>query len=651
MKSQGLCFKTMITVVVVCHLVVPLLHVQGAAQKEIVWERTNGLYGGSVGVLVINSAGHIFGGTAGAGVFCSTDYGQTWTHAGLADTEVLSLAVNAEGHLFAGTLYDVFRSTDHGQTWASTGLGSGSPVYFRSLLVSAAGDIFVGSYLNGAFRSTDDGQTWTRISHGLGSDNVIALSPTPSGHLLAGTFDSGIFRSTDNGDTWTPATLQVSSSPRDRRLGASSFAAHASGHLWAGTQRGVFRSTDDGQTWTRVALEEYPIIHLAQNASGDVFAVNGYPFSGGRDYRGFLFRSRDDGQTWTNVGVAGRFYTTVAINAADHIFAGTLLTGMLRSTDNGTTWAEINTGLANVSVGSLVVNASGHIFGVTHAGVVRSTDGGQSWVPVNTGLPGDGVLTLAIQASGHLLAGTVHGVFRSIDNGETWGPTGSLSIPDPPSVARLLVTPSGHIFASVYDFGLFRSTDDGQTWVQLDLGLEPGLQISSLAASRSGDLFAGADLLGLVYRSTDNGETWTATHLTIEGLPIASGVNALIVDEAGNLFAAAPWGVFRSTDDGATWTEPGFIFQYVSDLVVDETGHLFVASVGDGVYRSTDGGATWMPVNTGLTTTRVSSLAFGPLGIMFAGTGGGVFRSVGSTLSAPRSDRQRIDPVADNPRR
>jgi len=83
----------------------------------------------------------------------------------------------------------------------------------------------------------------------------------------------------------------------------------------------------------------------------------------------------------------------LAINSSGHIFAGTagginalrvLGDGVFRSTDNGDSWTQVNTGLTNESVGCLAINSSGHIFAGTYGGgIFRSTDNGGTWTAVN----------------------------------------------------------------------------------------------------------------------------------------------------------------------------------------------------------------------------------------------------------------------------
>ncbi len=77
----------------------------------------------------------------------------------------------------------------------------------------------------------------------------------------------------------------------------------------------------------------------------------------------------------------------------------------------------------------------------------------------------------------------------------------------------------------------------------------------------------------------------------------------------------------------------------IGTIAVNSNGHIFAGSSsysGYGVFRSTDNGDSWAQINTGLTNTYVSSLAFNLDGYVFAGTDAGVFRSVRSTTSVKR---------------
>ena len=67
-----------------------------------------------------------------------------------------------------------------------------------------------------------------------------------------------------------------------------------------------------------------------------------------------------------------------------NLFAGTA-GGVFRSTNNGTSWTAVNTGLTYTSVDALAVSGT-NLFAGTENGVFLSTNNGTSWTAVNTGL-------------------------------------------------------------------------------------------------------------------------------------------------------------------------------------------------------------------------------------------------------------------------
>jgi hypothetical protein len=89
-----------------------------------------------------------------------------------------------------------------------------------------------------------------------------------------------------------------------------------------------------------------------------------------------------------------------------NLFAGTYGAGVFLSTNNGTSWTAVNTGLTNTYVGSLAVSGT-NLFAGTYGNVFLSTDNGTSWSAVNTGLTYPYVYSLAVSGT-NLFAGT-HG--------------------------------------------------------------------------------------------------------------------------------------------------------------------------------------------------------------------------------------------------
>ena len=85
--------------------------------------------------------------------------------------------------------------------------------------------------------------------------------------------------------------------------------------------------------------------------------------------------------------------------------------GVFKSTNGGTNWTAINTGLTNTYVYALAIDPQTPdtlYAGTDGGGVFKSTNGGTNWTAINTGLTNTYVSALAIdpQTPETLYAGT-----------------------------------------------------------------------------------------------------------------------------------------------------------------------------------------------------------------------------------------------------
>jgi len=281
-------------------------------------------------------------------------------------------------------------------------------------------------------------------------------------------------------------------------------------------------------------------------------------------------------------------------------------------------------------VWSLAINSSGAIFAGTDAGPFRSTDNGTTWAKISTGLTNTDVRCVAINSSGHIFAGTGDGVFRSTDDGGSWTRVGLANT----YVYALAINSSQHVFAGTWwSTGVFRSTDNGQNWAPLTVGMV-GVGINAIAFNSSGHIFA-LSTSGIL-RSTDSGRTWSLVNTTISAASASAG---LAISSSGHVLAGSYGsGVFRSTDNGNSWTQAGLTDRIIYSLAINSSGHIFAGTYG-GVFHSLNNGESWSEVSSGLGGHDVRSFAINSKGYIFAGTyGGGVFRSV-EPVGAPGSGR------------
>src|SRR5208283_4562481 len=151
------------------------------------------------------------------------------------------------------------------------------------------------------------------------------------------------------------------------------------------------------------------------------------------------------------------------------IFAGTS-SGVFRSTNNGTSWAAVNSGLANTSVYALTASGTNLFAGTLDSGIFRSTNNGTSWTAVNSGLPlgnywiSNCVNVLVVDDT-NLFAGTSGGVFLSTNNGTNWTAVNSGLANT--GVCSLVISDT-NLFAGT-ERGVFLSTNNGKSWAAIGL--------------------------------------------------------------------------------------------------------------------------------------------------------------------------------------
>ncbi|MFA6456735.1 MAG: hypothetical protein WCW40_07935, partial [Bacteroidota bacterium] len=372
--------------------------------------------------------------------------------------------------------------------------------------------------------------------------------------------------------------------------GVANCVAVHNGYVFAGIKgAGIYRSADDSSHWTRVYESGiYDVIYSFAVIGTDIFAGT----------LGGILKSTDNGNSWNFCDNYGARYCMALIARPNglggtNLFAGSF--GAFLSTDSGSTWTAINSGLTNpndsgltyINVYALIANDS-NLFAGTYGGMFRSTDNGVNWTAINNGLPNDQFQALAVNDSMLFAASGNNGVFQSSDNGSNW--TSVITLPQ---------------FKKLLSFAILPSGSGGKS------------------------LFAGAQGRDGIYRSDDNGASWVATQTP----PFNRYVWSIVASPADSItsgmkfYAATSGGVALSTDYGVTWTEINYGINAcnISHIVVIDT-ILFAGTTGNGVFRSSDNGASWTNVTEGLTNFNLFTLA--AIGTdLFVGTNGKIYRS------------------------
>ncbi len=88
-------------------------------------------------------------------------------------------------------------------------------------------------------------------------------------------------------------------------------------------------------------------------------------------------------------------------------FAGTWSGGVFLSTNNGTSWTEVNTGLTDTYIECLAISDTNLFVGTPYDGVFLSTNNGTSWININTGLPETSNVGALVVSGTNLFTGTL----------------------------------------------------------------------------------------------------------------------------------------------------------------------------------------------------------------------------------------------------
>ncbi len=318
-----------------------------------------------------------------------------------------------------------------------------------------------------------------------GRTDAVSGVPGRPNEFYFGSVNGGVWKSIDAGRVWEP----VFDSQPVASIGAIAVAPSAPDVVYVGSGEstlrdstgygnGMYKSTDAGRTWTHIGLENTQ--HIGKIAvdphNPDIVfvAAIGHFYAGNPD-RG-VFRSRDGGKSWEKV-----LYKNENVGAIEVV---------IDPTNSNVVYA----GLWNTRRPPWFVYAPSNGPG---GGIYKSTDGGSTWKQLTSGLPNEGMGKSGIALS----AANPRRIYAVIDN---LNPDPSAP-PPPPGPPSPFASPSGL-------GGFFRSDDAGETWTRLssDQALwGRGWYFEHIVADpKDADIVYVSNVA--VSRSMDGGKTWVA---------------------------------------------------------------------------------------------------------------------------------------------
>lgn len=250
--------------------------------------------------------------------------------------------VHKGGLTWAGS-HDVWMSPDSGLTWQNRTVGSLGADYIDDINFFDRSTGIVCTHNGSVFITTDQGLSWRMVQR-PGSANSGAFMGNANSIVVATGAGGTVDVSLDGGFTWTSTTIGTFVTSVRPLLGGGALAL--GGGQAAG--RSIFKTTNYGATWQQQSgtiesdswsLDVDPCEPL------NVYAVNeeSLPDPRFNDTRASIYHSVDGGASWQIVASQPNrvYYCGSVVIAAPAVFAQTSANGILRSTDQGTTWISI----------------------------------------------------------------------------------------------------------------------------------------------------------------------------------------------------------------------------------------------------------------------------------------------------------------------
>jgi subtilase family serine protease/photosystem II stability/assembly factor-like uncharacterized protein len=551
-----------------------------------------------------------------AGLFKSTDRGDTWAHLPLS-TWIRALAVDptAPDTLYAGEYgHSLWKTTNGGTSWTSMHWFP-SEVWSVAIDPHAPGIVYVGT-ASAVYKSTDGGATWGDELLSVAYIQAVAALPTTPTTVLAATNYGGLYWSTNGGVDWNLATVNGGPSSS---ANVTSFTLHPTTAATVYAAGGdAFRSTDGGATWTTIPGVYTHTLAIDPTTPTTLYAGS----AGGAN----SLKSIDDGATWTPMTVPTTTVLAVDPETPATIYAGTTRRGMFKSTDAGDTWAAANSGLTAAEIRALAVDPvePSRLYAASYYnGLFLSADRGATWRQLDNFHPA--VVVVAPSSPSTVYAGGCNAgtdgpgmLKRSTDGGDTWvdSDTGIICL------VTLTIDPTdpATLYAGTYH-GLMKSIDGGQSWttwsatapIMRQMAVDPMAPATMYATTASG-----------VSKSIDGGLTWAPKGLGDAAFSVAVVPGAPSTVYVGNCGG----GVWKSTNGGDAWEDTGRSGCVYALAVGPGTPAVVYAAVwGQGVYATSDGGDTWQEMVDGLGNLHMETIATDPAwpSRVYAGTAQSVF--------------------------
>ncbi len=323
----------------------------------------------------------------------------------------------------------------------------------------------------------------------------------------------------------------------------------------------------------------------------------------------------------TPVGPVGGTFTSLVVdpNQSQTILAGSYVSGVYKTYDQGNTWYRQNSGLGNLKIQSLAYHPSNSSIvyaGTYEGGLYKSINGGTSWSASNGGVLGNHVVydieidpnnpnVIYVATRINVGAGDYNNLrgylYKSTNAGASWT---LLITGDAFSTLDYFydidVNPlnSSELYLTAHSHGFYKSTDGGASFNPINNGVSDlSARSFALDTAYPGLVYGAVWHDAAAYRTWNSGYSWSNSRV---GLPTNTAVFRFYADPYGgtqkSVFACTYGNGLYSTENFAqSWTSRGLVGQRLYDFVVANGSpqRWFAATESNGVFRTNAGSSSW----------------------------------------------------------
>jgi photosystem II stability/assembly factor-like uncharacterized protein len=517
---------------------------------------------------------------AGKEIYKTIDGGNSWEYSfGYSENEFMSLFFISEQVGFVGGLDRIFKTINGGDSWEMV---SDFPGWITELFFIDDQYGWASTW-DDMLLTTDGGESWSAVNVSSGSSNHISDFQFLDENIGYLTTYGGLFMKSENGGVlWDTIASSV---PGDDALLGIHFFDESNARILS--EHKLYITEDGGITWIEANLP------FLWGAEGLYFYNENLGSIIGEE----IYMTYDGGYNWElPYDVINYDNSAICFGENNDVFVAADNGIVIKSTDNGNSWIEIETATDH-HLTDICYVGNNTLWAVSEGGkIVFSTDNGESWE------------LKEIYEYLHLFAIS----FGSPENGCTVGENGNLYV----------------------------TNDSGETWTDLSIGAIYDLNDVAFANDNTA-YTCGSD--GLILKTMDGGNSWTEFPTGVD----KSFTSLCFIDENTGWFGAH--GLILLTQDGCQTFDTVLVHQQgvfsvgtIRSIYFSDSMNGWAVSGTEKIYHTSDGGQNWVIHETYVDYTKDIIFRTPNEGFIVARHGNILYTNQGTYL-APRLLGQPAD--------